>query len=143
MNFYGYAGIEFLTILIGVMACNYAFVLLLNKADEKQCCRKFLLAAAVIMDVVLLLCFKYYNFFIENMNNWIQTDFNMKVIILPLGISFFTFQEISYIVEIYKGTTKTFSVWDYMIYIYIVFSKAANGTAGYATGFNSSNQQSG
>lgn len=124
--FYGYAGIEFLIILIGVMACNYAFILLLNKADEKQCCRKFLLAVAVTMDIVLLLCFKYYNFFIENMNNWIQTDFNMKVIILPLGISFFTFQEISYLVETYKGTTKTFSAWDYMIYI-LYFPKLLMG----------------
>ena len=56
------------------------------------------LLAGLILNLGILFYFKYYDFFIENINLAFRADFNLKHILLPLGISFFTFQQMSYII---------------------------------------------
>ena len=54
----------------------------------------------------VIFCFKYYDFFISNLNHVFQANFNLKNILLSLGISFFTFRQLSYIVDSYTGKIK-------------------------------------
>ena len=57
------------------------------------------LLTGLILNLGILFYFKYYDFFIENINLAFHADFNLKHILLPLGISFFTFQQMSYIID--------------------------------------------
>ena len=123
--FYAYAGVAFFLLLLGVMFCNYLFVILLNRCEKREQSRKILITA-VIMNILILLYFKYYNFFIINLGGFTGVDFQVKNIFLPLGISFFTFQEISYLVETYRGNTRRFTIQDYMLYI-VFFPKLLMG----------------
>ncbi len=67
---------------------------------------KLYLALGVIINVTILGYYKYSNFFIENLNNIASVNITYLNVILPLGISFFTFQNISYLVDVYRGETK-------------------------------------
>ena len=60
------------------------------------------LIIGLVFDIGLLIYFKYTNFFIDNFNNLFNTDFSIGNIVMPLGISFFTFQTISYLIDVYK-----------------------------------------
>ena len=62
----------------------------------------------------MLFYFKYFNFFIENINAIFNVDFTYIDVLLPIGISFFTFQSSSYVIDVYKGKTKVqknFFMW--------------------------------
>ena len=67
---------------------------------------KIYLTLGIIGNIAMLTFYKYSNFFIENINNVTQFNLTYLNVILPLGISFFTFQNISYLVDVYRGDTK-------------------------------------
>ena len=72
----------------------------------------------VICNILLLGYFKYYDFFIENLNALFGTSFLLKHILLPLGISFFTFQQISFLQQIYENTLqKRYSFLSYSLFV--------------------------
>ena len=71
----------------------------------------------VLANVALLFYFKYFDFFLENINAAFSMDFTMRNIVLPLGISFFTFQQISYVVDSYRGETEKYSLLDYAVFV--------------------------
>ena len=96
--FYGYFNIKYLWIISFSVIFNYVFYCLLNKHKNKAI---FIFALAV--NIGLLLYFKYTDFFIITANKIFHTNYNLLNIVLPLGISFFTFQQISFIVDTYKG----------------------------------------
>ncbi|MFA6923223.1 MAG: MBOAT family O-acyltransferase [Bacteroidales bacterium] len=93
--------------------------------------RKLILALSISINLGLLFYFKYSNFFIENVNA-ISSVFGINSIhwtklILPLGISFFTFETITYVVDVYRRTLKPLkNFWDYQLYI-ILFPKLIAG----------------
>jgi len=84
-------------ILSGVL--NYYFGGKISKSNNK----KMWLVIAVIFNVGLLLFFKYTDFFILNINNIFNANINYLYIIMPIGISFFTFQALGYVIDIYNG----------------------------------------
>lgn len=88
--------------------------------------RKAVLATAVTGNIALLLYYKYVNFFISNWNRFFETDLTLLNIILPIGISFFTFQQIAYLVQVYRDTEMKISVFDYLVYI-LFFPKLVMG----------------
>jgi len=88
---------------------------------EKQSLRKFWLIIIVLLDLSLLGYFKYYNFFVHDiLNQMFATNFSLSTILLPIGISFYTFQAISYAVDVYRGTF-TMKVTRLEYYFYITF----------------------
>ncbi|MCM1262234.1 MAG: MBOAT family protein [Butyrivibrio sp.] len=100
--FYGYFNLSYLAIIIVSIAANYLLSLLLTldkNALWARIKRRFCLFAGIIFNLGLLFYFKYYDFFIENINAVFHADFTLKNILLPLGISFFTFQQLSYIID--------------------------------------------
>jgi len=96
--FYG----EGIYIIFLLLSCfiNYIVGILIDNHDDGK--RKLFLIIGLIFDIGLLIYFKYTNFFIDNINNLFNTTFNIGKIIMPLGISFFTFQTISYLIDVYK-----------------------------------------
>lgn len=96
--FYGYYNVSYVGILIASLLLNYGCSMFLNKTDCRKR-RRLISAIGILGNVGLLFYFKYFNFFIENCNFLLHTHISIEKIALPLGISFFTFQQISYLVE--------------------------------------------
>lgn len=95
--FYAYAGMNGFIWLLISMAVNYGFVLLMGSVHKK-----FVLWLAIVFNIALLFYFKYTNFAITTVNQITGTQYAALDIILPVGISFFTFQQISYVVDSYN-----------------------------------------
>jgi len=98
--FYYYGEGWYIIFLILSCFINYLVGILIDKNDGFK--RKLFLIIGLVFDIGLLIYFKYTNFFIDNINNLLGTDLVFKKVIMPLGISFFTFQTISYIIDVYK-----------------------------------------
>lgn len=114
--FYAQGAKEFLPFFIGSVFFNYIIGSTLIVTKDKMN-RKFLLALGLIQNLGLLGYFKYANFFVENYNLLAKSNINLGKIILPIGISFFTFQLIAYLIDCYRGETKEYSVIDYLLFI--------------------------
>lgn len=110
--FYIYAGIRSFKWLIISMIINYIFVLVLKNRKQKA-----ILWLGIILDIALLFYFKYTNFAITSINEFLHKDITALSLILPVGISFFTFQQISYLVDSYRGETSDNTLLDYLIYV--------------------------
>lgn len=79
---------------------------------------KFLLTFGITVDLGSLIYYKYANFFIDNINNLLATNIQLTKIVLPLGISFFTFQQIAYLVDSYYGKVKHTGLLKYNLFIF-------------------------
>lgn len=104
--FYAWGGINYLKILIASIVINYIFGLLIDKYKNNIEIKKIILTLGIVLNLGLLFYYKYYDFFIENINTVFNTDLTLKYIVLPIGISFFTFQGMSYIIDIYRNDGK-------------------------------------
>lgn len=93
-------------LLVGVMLSsilmNYFFGLLIIKKSHQ----KFILLLTVMYNLGMLFVFKYLMFFIENINSLTGSSINVPIIPLPVGISFFTFQAMSYVIDVYRNEAK-------------------------------------
>lgn len=114
--FYAYYKIDYLPIIISSIIFNYIMGYFVQK-DYSQRIKKALLCFAVVGNLLLLCYYKYFNFLIETINSFSFTHFDTMKILLPLGISFFTFQQISYITDSYKGEVKQTNIIDYSLFV--------------------------
>jgi alginate O-acetyltransferase complex protein AlgI len=117
-------------IILASIIVNYILAILLDKASLQK--KKVLMAFSIIINLLLLFSYKYTNFSIDFINR-ILNDFTTKQlklidnIFVPLGISYITFQQISYIVDIYKGKEKPLkNIFDFGLYI-LFFPKLLAG----------------
>ncbi len=79
--------------------------------------RKYLLIFGLAVNILILGYFKYANFFIDNINFILHTDIQIAKIILPLGISFFTFTQIAYLVDAYKKEAEEYDILSYLLFV--------------------------
>lgn len=110
--FYGYFNQYYLLIMICSIIGNYFIHWLIIKVKSKT-----ILTTGVIINLLVLFYFKYFDFFLDNINVLFGSKFPMKNILLPLGISFFTFQQISFLVDTYRGELNTVSFIDYALFV--------------------------
>ena len=106
--FYGYWNPSYLPLILGSILVNYALgskiiSLRICKNEESLLLRKLLLWAGLVFNISLIAVFKYADFFIENVNFAFSADIPLPHILLPLAISFFTFQQIAFLVDCYKS----------------------------------------
>ena len=99
--FYGYFNWIYLLILIASLVVNFGIGRLLFARRSKMA-----LFAGILFNILLIGYFKYYDFFVWNINFVFGSSFALKHILLPLGISFYTFQQIAYLLDIYHGVLK-------------------------------------
>ncbi|WP_409295808.1 MBOAT family O-acyltransferase [Peribacillus sp. SCS-26] len=102
LAFYAWGEPEFLPIMLFSIAINYVFAIIVDKKRESKTAVRWILAVAVISNLMLLGYFKYAGFIVENMNSLFGTDYANPNVPLPLGISFYTFQAISYVIDVYR-----------------------------------------
>jgi len=116
--FYSWWNIAYLPLILGSILFNYVLGTSLSKEKEhKKTSKKTLLIFGVVANISLLGYFKYTDFFINNVN--VLTDGNIPTLdlALPLAISFFTFQQIAYLVDSYKQETKEYDFLNYTIFV--------------------------
>ena len=112
--FYGAFRLNYVVIMIGSILFNYIMSMMLLKMKQNN---KRILVIGVIGNIMLLGYFKYYDFFVTSINDFFAQNFMIRNIVLPLGISFFTFQQISFLVDTYKGRLKTIRFIDYTLFV--------------------------
>ena len=115
--FYGFGDPRFFPVLFLTAIFNYFISHALQKDGMKKVLRIMLITVGITENLALLFYFKYCNFFLTNLNIVAGTDFTLLKIILPLGISFYTFQLISYLADSYSGDAKGYSFIDYMVFV--------------------------
>lgn len=114
--FYGWWNPIYLLLIIGSAIFNFSTGALLT-SDSGKNIRLPVLASGISINLLLLGYFKYANFFIDNVNFVLGTEIEIDSIFLPLAISFFTFQQISFLIDAYKGGIKDYSFIHYMLFV--------------------------
>ena len=104
--FYAWGEPKYVFLMIFSILVNYVFGLLMDKHRENKKRLKLLLAISVIIDLGLLSVFKYTDFIITNINSVFGAGFDLLNIALPIGISFYTFQAMSYTIDVYRDNVR-------------------------------------
>ena len=106
--FYAYGEPRFVFVMLVSIGINYAMALWIvaQKRKEQTSFAKALLVADIIVNIGILFIFKYLDFAIGISNSFFHTEIHLMGIALPIGISFFTFQALSYVVDVYRGTVE-------------------------------------
>lgn len=101
--FYAWGEPIYVFIMIASTLIDYFAGLVIYKFGGNKTTRRLALIVSVVMNLSLLGFFKYSNFIVENINNIFHTSFGAPTALLPIGISFFTFQSMSYTIDLYRG----------------------------------------
>lgn len=114
--FYGWWHISYLKLLLGSILANYFIASLIQRQNHEKK-RLWLLIAGIVFNIALLGYFKYANFFIDNANALLDAHYKLKHIILPLGISFFTFTQTAFLVDTYRRQTQQYGLINYTLFV--------------------------
>ena len=128
--FYSWGGPRFIFVILGTTFLDFHLVKWMAQSKTERY-RRMLLALSVSINLGLLCYFKYSNFFIENVNAFLSlmgvSHLHWTKLILPIGISFYTFETITYVVDVYRKVHKPLdNFWSYQLYI-IFFPKLIAG----------------
>lgn len=118
--FYGWRQPIFVLLLLGSILVNFGLgtVLAPNAPIGKSgLSRRAVLIFGILANLGVLGYFKYADFFVANLNGLLAADFTLPNVILPIGISFFTFTQIAYLVDVYKGKAKEYDLTNYALFV--------------------------
>ena len=120
--FYSWWNILYLPLILSSMLFNYIIGNILNGNqqkinDKKQLNKKTVLSIGIVSNIALLGYFKYVDFFIENVNFLTSNNVPTLELALPLAISFFTFQQIAYLVDSYRKETVEYDFLNYALFV--------------------------
>ena len=116
LYFYAYWKVEYLILIVVSILTNYFIArnLYLSKTPGN---RHLFLIFGVSFNLVLLCYYKYTGFFLASINSVRETKFPVFQVILPIGISFFTFQQIAFLVDVYKRVAEPYSLVNYVLFV--------------------------
>lgn len=117
--FYGWWSAKYLFLLIPLMLINFSVANLIAslRKDNRRHRAKAILILGLCINLGALGYYKYANFFVDNLNTLFGLDLFLASIILPLGISFFTFQKIALLVDVYNGKTSRLNLLDFSLFV--------------------------
>ncbi|MCG3698002.1 MBOAT family O-acyltransferase [Aliarcobacter butzleri] len=115
--FYSYWNVIYLPLILLSIFVNYGVGLSLVNHEKIRISSKTILSFGILFNLGLLGYFKYTDFFLDNFNGIFGTNIPLPHIILPLGISFFTFTQIAFLVDAYKQEAKEYSLINYMLFV--------------------------
>lgn len=114
--FYAYGEPVYVLLMIASIIINYIFGRLLGTENKKK--RQWILAIAVIINIGLLVVFKYLDMMVQTINQLSGSEIPLAGLALPIGISFFTFQALSYVIDVYRREVEPQkNLWNVMLYI--------------------------
>jgi D-alanyl-lipoteichoic acid acyltransferase DltB (MBOAT superfamily) len=115
--FYGWFSVPLLLLLAILILFNWALGVRLAIDFRKGVRHPLVLAFGIAVNLLVLAYFKYTNFLIDNANELLGTQFVLQKIILPIGISFFTFQKIAYLVDAYRGEAEEYDLLEFSLFV--------------------------
>ncbi|MFH0071065.1 MBOAT family O-acyltransferase, partial [Peribacillus sp. NPDC056705] len=123
--FYSWWNISYLPLLLGSIAFNYSIGRLLQarrnppgqEANQGRRGAKSILMLGISGNVLLLIYYKYADFFLVNIGEAVGFEVTLLNLVLPLGISFFTFTQIAYLVDAYKGKAREYNIVNYVLFV--------------------------
>lgn len=118
--FYAWANPAGLAVLAGSAVVNYAICRKLGGAGNGAAAesrRKHMLWLGIGFNAALLFYFKYFDFFVDNLNAVFRTDWTFSALLWPLGISFFTFQQIGYLADVYRKEETCCTLREYVLFV--------------------------
>ena len=101
--FYAWGEPWYILILLASIVCNWIFGLLVDRYREEQFKARLIIVIMLVFNFSNMFVFKYFMFTLKNINFFFDTSIPIPYIVLPLGISFFTFQTVSYVIDIYRN----------------------------------------
>lgn len=113
--FYGYYNTKYLILITASIAVNYVIALAIQRHRAKA--GRLFLVVGILFNVGLIGYFKYYDFFVGNINAVFGCSFTLRRLLLPLGISFFTFQQLSFLISVWRGEEKVERFRDFCIFV--------------------------
>lgn len=116
LYFYGLYKIDYIWIILSSILFNY-FISWLFKLNISKNKKKLILFIGITGNIAILLFFKYFTFLAQALDNFGIDTFSTFKILMPLGISFFTLQEISYLIDCYKGDLKKYNLLDFALFV--------------------------
>ncbi|WP_151086618.1 MBOAT family O-acyltransferase [Hymenobacter baengnokdamensis] len=128
--FYAWGGLSFLALFLASVVVNF-FLIRGMAASAERWKQQIFLIISILLNVSMLFYFKYANFFLDNASA-VRSYFGgppltWEKVVLPIGISFFTFEKLTYTIDVYRGVNKPLrSFWDFMLYI-MLFPKMIAG----------------
>ena len=115
--YYGWWNPNYLVLILSSIIFNFCMGKILGNQNRSAVFRKSILIFSITANLLTIGYFKYANFFVDNVNFFTGSTFHLEKIILPLAISFFTFQQITYIVDSYQGYTKEYQFLNYCLFV--------------------------
>lgn len=115
LAFYGYWNPVYIYLILLSMVGNYIFGRLIIRTNRNL--GRVVCTVGISVNLLVLAYFKYANFFVDNFSLLIGKDLLLEAIVLPLAISFFTFQQISYLVDVYRGQAHEYSFMHYALFV--------------------------
>ncbi|WP_195572854.1 MBOAT family O-acyltransferase [Paenibacillus sp. 1001270B_150601_E10] len=117
--FYGWWNVQHVPLLLGSILFNYFIgrMILRAGASEAVKMKKWVLMLGLLGNILLLGYYKYRDFLILNWNELTGSQIGLLQLVLPLGISFFTFTQIAYLVDCYRGMAKSYGMIDYVLFV--------------------------
>ena len=114
--FYGYNNPSYVPIIAASILGNYALSQAMLRC-EKRAVRLPLMLLGLAGNLGVLFFFKYHDFFVSNLNSALGLSLRLYRLALPLGISFFTFQQLSYVIDSYRRTVPRYNILDYALFV--------------------------
>lgn len=120
--FYAYFNTYYLAVIVGSILVNYLLSFIISRFENKESSRPDLrrtvfLLTGIILNLAVFIYFKYLDFIIENINLLFSSHFRLHNILLPLGISFFTFQQLSFVIDRARGKAKHYGFINYITFV--------------------------
>ena len=125
--FYGWGEPRFLIIMLASITQGYVFALLIDRFSSSKRLKRLFLGLSVVISLGLLCYFKYADFFIGTVNSLTGLSIPLLRIALPIGISFFTFQILSYDIDVYRGDVKAQKSFINLAFYISMFSQLIAG----------------
>ncbi|MBB2487037.1 MBOAT family protein [Mitsuaria sp. WAJ17] len=120
--FYGIWNPYNLAVILPSITVNYGLALLIRRSNARgesgQRAASWLLTTGILFNLVVLGYFKYKNFFLDSLNLAVGTQFELTAVMLPLGISFITFQKIAFLLDVRAETVKDFDLYDFLVFVF-------------------------
>ncbi len=115
--FYGWWNPIYLLLLVPLTLANFALARLIAPDSHRSACPRAWLVFGVAANLAVLAWFKYANFFVDNLDALTGVGLHIARVVLPLGISFFTFQKIAFLVDVYRGKVGRLDLVDFSLFV--------------------------
>ncbi|MDP1678936.1 MAG: MBOAT family protein [Candidatus Nitrotoga sp.] len=115
--FYGWWNPAYLGLIVASILFNYSVGTVLGNQRHRLATRKGALIVGISTNLAVLAYYKYANFFLGNLSIALGTGYSLSEIILPLGISFFTFTQIAFLVDAYRGEAREYNFLHYALFV--------------------------